>query len=671
MRILRLWLIEIGAKASVVAYWMTMAFGGLLIFGGSPAARAQNACLNPQFPGSFSLSKDKICVGTPVTITNVPGNIISDNYNFQYDGKTSIDKVALSATKTFSYTAPGSYTIIQGGSGNGTGTGTIFCKEITVLPVDQVKFTARSCSGRRAQVVPDASTLGQYDLYEIYWGDGVREQKTRAEMALELSHTYSNAGTYTITLQGIYNAPASCRSTITQAAPIAVSATSAQPIITALKTVSDNSIDITYQASTGSSVQLYQKVNGTYTATGQNGTGAGSFTVQTDAKQVQCFQVQTQDACNSTPLKSDEVCSLVLDAKPANKQNNLSWQPYAGTISAATQFRKYVIYKNNLPSGTLTNRASSTYSDASNITCGAQYCYTLEATISGIAQTVVTSAPICVLGINGELPGDLGSTVVSIEDNHPRLVASLPVTGASASYTLIISRTSGSSGTYQEIATVANKNTFIDDTADPSAGSYCYQVTYVSNCGLRSEPSSPVCTVFLTSKSETGIDWTAESPFKPEKTGNYVIEVIDSVNNTRREITNIGVNTHYDLSATDLDIQSQRYRIIAISENGTVSYSNFFTFRREAKIWIPDAFTPNNDGLNDTFVVKGVYFDQFRLIMYDRWGEVVYDTTNKSQGWDGKVKDQDGQPGQYMYRVEVIDLTGVKTVRTGAVLLIR
>ncbi|MVM31512.1 T9SS type B sorting domain-containing protein [Spirosoma sp. HMF4905] len=670
MRILRLWLIDSGAKADLLACWKTMALLGLFLICGSRAAQAQNACINPLFPGNFSVSKDKICVGTPVTV-NAPSTIISAGYNFQYDGKSSIDKVALSSTTSFTYSQPGTYTIIQGGSGNGVGTGTIFCKEVTVLPVDQVTFTARACSGRRAMIVPDASTLGQYDLYEVYWGDGVREQKTRAEMALELAHTYTNAGTYTITLQGIYNAPASCRSTITQAAPITVSANSSQPLITALKTTSDNSIEITYQASTGSSIQLYQKVNGTYTATGQNGTGAGIFTVQTDAKQVQCFQVQTQDACNSTPLISDEVCSLVVDAKAVNKQNNLSWQPYAGTISATTQFRKYVIYKNGLPVNTQTNRATSSYSDANNITCGVQYCYTLEATIAGTAQTVITSAPTCVLGINGELPGDLGSTVVSIEDNHPHLLTSLPATGASASYTLVISRASGPSGTFQQIATVANKNTFTDSTADASAASYCYEVTYLSNCGLSSPPSSPVCTVFLSSKSPTGIDWTAESPFTPEKIGNYIIEVVDSVNNTRQEITNIGVNTHYDLSATDLDMQSQKYRIIVISENGAVSYSNFYTFRREAKIWVPDAFTPNNDTQNDTFVVKGVYFDQFKLIMYDRWGEVIYETTDKNQGWDGKVKGQDALTGQYMYRVEVIDLTGMKTVRTGAVLLIR
>jgi gliding motility-associated-like protein len=75
--------------------------------------------------------------------------------------------------------------------------------------------------------------------------------------------------------------------------------------------------------------------------------------------------------------------------------------------------------------------------------------------------------------------------------------------------------------------------------------------------------------------------------------------------------------------------------------------------------------------LNDTFLAKGIYFDQYRMVIYDRWGEVVYTTTSRNQGWDGRIKGQLAEQGQYMYRVEVIDLTGFQTVRTGAVLLVR
>ena len=188
MQILQVVLIDVGVKANKLAHRAVSTLTILVLLSGFLRVQAQNVCTNPQYPGSFSIDKAKVCVGSPITVT-APSAIINAGYNFQYDGKSSVDKITLSSTKTFSYTSPGSYTVVQVGSGNGAATGTILCREVVVLPVDPVKFTAKGCSGRRAIVTIDASTLGQYDSYEIYWGDGVREQKTRAEVAVDLLHT--------------------------------------------------------------------------------------------------------------------------------------------------------------------------------------------------------------------------------------------------------------------------------------------------------------------------------------------------------------------------------------------------------------------------------------------------------------------------------------------------
>ena len=486
------------------------------------------------------------------------------------------------------------------------------------------------------------------------------------------AHTYNSGSSIspTITVEGVYtslcNGPQATQ-------PAALLGAATQPVITALTTTGDKAIDIKYQTSTGSSVQLYQKVNGTYTATGQKGSEVGTFTVQTDAKQVQCFQLVTQDACNSTAsLKSDEVCSLVLDVKADNKQNNLKWQAYAGTLSGTSQLRYYRITRNNAPlGGTITNASTTSYSDAAAIECGTQYCYSIEATISGAGQTVVTSAPVCVNGTNGDVPGDISTVLVSIEDGHPRLITTPPTEiGPTDSYTMIVSRASGPSGSFQPVATLDRKSTYTDESANPSSGSYCYQVTYQNGCGLQSKPSTPVCTVFLEAKSNTGIDWNTDSPFTPEAVASYTLEVIDSLNGTKKEIP-LASNTHYEPDPDDPNLQSQKYRVIAVSDGGTISYSNYYTFRREARILIPDAFTPNGDGMNEEFLPKGIYVDKFTMNIYTRWGEVVYSTTDKSQGWDGKINGQPAGVGQYMYRIELIDLTGLKTVRTGALLLIR
>ncbi|MFD2936769.1 gliding motility-associated C-terminal domain-containing protein [Spirosoma flavum] len=626
--------------------------------------------MNPQgaAKGGFTLDKVRVCVGSAVTVTGgVPAGLANIGYIKEYDGKGI--PTNNESGPSFQYTKAGTYTILQVGTINGLRA--LACQTVTVLPVDPIKFTAQACLGRRATITVDASTLGQYDTYVIRWGDSPPEYKSRADMLAGPAHTYNPSyNNVTVTVQGVYNTvnSSTCGSDETPQT-ITLLAAATPPIITTLTTTSDNSIELKYQASTGVSVQLYQKVNGTFTATGQNGTGAGTFTVQTNAKQVQCFQVVAQDACNSSTAKSDEVCSLVLDAKATNKQNDLSWQPYAGTISATAQFRYYRLTRSNSPiGGTITNQSTGTYPDANTIVCGTQYCYNIEATVG---PTTIKSNQACAVGINGDKPGDVGSVIVSIENGRPRLITTPPTTiGPTDSYTMIVSRASGPSGSFQAVAALDRKSTFTDDNANASAGSYCYQVTYQTSCGLTSSPSKVVCTVFLDSKSPTGIDWNAEPPFAPESVDNYTLEVIDSLNGTKREIQ-VGSNTHYEPDPDDPNLQSQKYRVIAVSSGGTISYSNFFTFRREAKILVPDAFTPNGDGVNEEFLAKGIYVDQFLMNIYNRWGEVVFSATNKTKGWDGTSNGQLAPAGQYMYRIEVVDLTGLKTVRTGALLLIR
>lgn len=672
MRILRLWLTGVRVNAG----WLASLFGFiiLMVVDGS-VGRAQNVCQNPGVAakGEFKLDKPQVCVGSPINIVAVPANVQSVKYNYQYDGTAITPGTTLLDATTFTYSKPGSYTVLQLGS---NGSGSVYCQVVDVLPIDPVVFTAQACIGRRVTLKIDPSTLGKYDGYVIRWGDGFPEEKNRAEMLDSPSHTYNigSTNTPTVTVEGRYVTAntVTCSSTpSTKTVPLLSAAT--QPFISELTTTSDNTIDIKYQTDAGISVKLFQKKNGVYSDIGQQGTGLGTFTVQTDARQVQCFQLVAQDACNSTAaLKSDEICSLILDVKAANKQNNVSWQRYAGTLSATTQFKYYRIRRNNAPTGgTINNVDIQSLSDNDTFECGMQYCYVVEATIAGSGQTIVTSAPVCVNGVNGDPPGDVGAIIVSVEDGHPRLVTTPPTAiGLTDSFTMIVSRASGPSGSFQPVASLDRKSTYSDESADPSAGSYCYQVTYQNGCGLQSNPSATVCSVFLQAKTDKGIDWNADSPFTPETVASYTLEVIDDSNGAKQEIT-VGSNTHYDPDPNDPSLQSQKYRIIAVSDGGLVSYSNYYTFRREARILIPDAFTPNGDGMNDTFIVKGIYLDQFTMNIYSRWGEVVYSTTDKGQGWDGTISGQNASPGQYMYRIDVTDLTGQKTVRTGALLLVR
>lgn len=63
--------------------------------------------------------------------------------------------------------------------------------------------------------------------------------------------------------------------------------------------------------------------------------------------------------------------------------------------------------------------------------------------------------------------------------------------------------------------------------------------------------------------------------------------------------------------------------------------------------------------------------DKSRLIVYNRWGQVLFETGNATDGWDGTVNGQPAVEGTYVYRLEITDSLGKHFVKTGTMLLAR
>lgn len=91
--------------------------------------------------------------------------------------------------------------------------------------------------------------------------------------------------------------------------------------------------------------------------------------------------------------------------------------------------------------------------------------------------------------------------------------------------------------------------------------------------------------------------------------------------------------------------------------------------------WLPNAFSPNGDGLNDEFkpVERYDYVQSYRLSIYNRWGEMIFETNNISQGWDGTFKGRPAPGGTYIYKIVYKAYsTGEETqTRKGQVTLVR
>ena len=91
----------------------------------------------------------------------------------------------------------------------------------------------------------------------------------------------------------------------------------------------------------------------------------------------------------------------------------------------------------------------------------------------------------------------------------------------------------------------------------------------------------------------------------------------------------------------------------------------------EEDVFIPNAFTPNGDRVNDILFVRSVFIDEMQLIIYNRWGEEVFSTRDINIGWDGTFKGKELPPDSFAYWLTARCLDGVSIVRRGNVSLLR
>lgn len=88
-------------------------------------------------------------------------------------------------------------------------------------------------------------------------------------------------------------------------------------------------------------------------------------------------------------------------------------------------------------------------------------------------------------------------------------------------------------------------------------------------------------------------------------------------------------------------------------------------------LWVPNAFTPRGDGLNDVFKPVSEGLQQYRFSVYNRWGQLLFETTNLREGWNGRVQGELAQSAAYVWRVEFVNRQEKEEVRTGSFTLIR
>ncbi|MBI1305845.1 MAG: T9SS type B sorting domain-containing protein [Bacteroidetes bacterium] len=117
----------------------------------------------------------------------------------------------------------------------------------------------------------------------------------------------------------------------------------------------------------------------------------------------------------------------------------------------------------------------------------------------------------------------------------------------------------------------------------------------------------------------------------------------------------------------------QCFRIKAIEQDGQnkESWSNEICFYFEPNVYVPTAFTPNKDGVNDVFHPVSVAVQDYKLTLYNRWGQMVYQTDDQTQSWDGTFEGVDSPAGVYMYVISFSDYRNQTYQKNGTIHLMR
>ncbi len=222
------------------------------------------------------------------------------------------------------------------------------------------------------------------------------------------------------------------------------------------------------------------------------------------------------------------------------------------------------------------------------------------------------------------------------------------------------------------VGQVENTTTYTDEgTLNPSALT-CYKVAYTTSCGFQTLDSPTVCTIVLSVEEELEtltFNWT---PYinSEEETVTYALRQLNALGEVINSIELGGIFSH-SLTSEDTENQVLRYRIEATTSSGFVSASNVVTIERPARLFLPSAFTPNGDQLNDTFLGKGVFISEYSLEIFNKNGLKVFTSNELQEGWDGRFNQQDQPVDTYLYVAEIKDASGRTQQYRGTLQLIR
>ena len=130
-------------------------------------------------------------------------------------------------------------------------------------------------------------------------------------------------------------------------------------------------------------------------------------------------------------------------------------------------------------------------------------------------------------------------------------------------------------------------------------------------------------------------------------------------------------------TTSSIDVQQEGTYIVQLTNANLCSVKDTISINQicVTSVYIPNAFSPNGDATNDVFYVKGLNVEKFHLVIFNRWGELIFESYDINNGWDGTYMGNEVQISAYVWKVDWLSTSSheqkTKNERTGTVSLIR
>jgi gliding motility-associated-like protein len=377
------------------------------------------------------------------------------------------------------------------------------------------------------------------------------------------------------------------------------------------------------------------------------------------------YSIKNDTSGNVTPEGSSTIFLKSVSYDTCANSVRLNWSPYIGW---GENNPKYEIYINNTGLGFFIGDTSY---QVRNVNPGETYQYHIRAKKSSSIGFFSHSNRVTLTIPELKKPDQLFITAVENTGTEYIFTTTVDPEADLSGHQLAYSPTA--QGVYEVVQFIPkNTESSISFTQSATNPSGFYKVSAINSCNKpvdSTEAVRPLVLDYTQQDLDIVLHW--DTTFIEGSETYDLFLSIDNSDFIKQETNWSGTSKNYTLDGSFGDANSELFcfYVVAHSALGQQSTSNTICLTRQPKVYLPTAFTPNGDGMND-FIKPDISFvivEQYLFVVYDRYGGKVFETKNTEDKWWGRANNKNVSEGAYLYYLEFKTSQGVEHQQSGAI----